>query len=255
MCKLWHRLLYEQPQLWQALSIQPPGEAASPADLERWRSGKLALVRRVAPLVREAQLHGGCFQAPPRPGSYLLADFLDCLDSTALRGLSIKQHAMPGQAEAAEDAMAAGVAACLQALAVRFPGLQALELRGPVSLPAAGAWALRQLRALRRLEIEAYEISEQLVQACAAGLQQLSGLELTGFQSLPSLRQLTVISQLEKLSVADPQSGDSGLELPPASAFPKLVLYRAHASCFAVRAGATLALLSICHWLFNFTAA
>jgi hypothetical protein len=108
--------------------------------VEQWRSGNLALVRRVAPLIREVQLRG-CFQTPPQPGSYLLADFPKCLVSTALRAFSIKQHAMPGQAEAAEDAMAAVVSACLQALAERFPGWQALELRGPVFLPAAVAWA------------------------------------------------------------------------------------------------------------------
>ena len=245
VCKLWRRLFYEQPQLWQALSIQPPVEAASPAEAEQWRSGKLAMVRRVAPLLRDVQLHG-CFQAPLQPGSFLLPDLLDCLDPTALRDISIRHHGTLGPAA---DREAAGVAvtAGLHVLAQSFPGLQALalDLRCPVPLPAAGAWALRQLGSLRQLEITAYVIPEQLVHACAAGLQQLTGLELTGFQSLPSLRQLTALAQLEALGVFDPQSGDSGLQLPSAAAFSKLASYTAHATCFAVSGGAARALLVV----------
>ena len=147
VCHLWHRLFYEQQKLWQALSIQPPAalarnsnQAEVKQNLKQWRSGKLALVQRVGPLVQAVELEG-CFQAPARPGSLVIAEFVDCLEPGTLRSLVIQQHSMPRQLEAAETT-AAAVTAGVEGVARHFTGLQTLLLAVQTRVPLSPAAAV-----------------------------------------------------------------------------------------------------------------
>jgi hypothetical protein len=187
VCKLWRRLFYEQRQLWETLDIVPPGQPLDSGDAAERRSAKLALARRVAPLVRDAHVQG-CFEAPRQPGSLSLADAFGSLDPAALRSLSAEQEDGADPLALEEEAYEAATSAGLQALAGRFPGLQTLtlHLEAAVRDPAA-IMALRQLGSLRQLAITAPGISADLMQGCAAAWRQLRCMRLVSVDPLPPL--------------------------------------------------------------------
>ena len=230
---MWRRLFYEQPQLWESLEIGPPDQPLELGNAAERCSAKLALARRVAPLVRDALVQG-CFEAPHQPGSFSLADVFGCLDPAALRSLSVEQEDRADPL-ALEEAYEAATSAGIQALAGRFPGLQTLTLRlvAAVRCPAA-IMALRQLGSLRQLGITAPGISADLMRGCAAAWRQLTCMRLVSMQPLPPLRHLMGLTQLEELVTLEAQNGGSGLQLLPAAAFPRLRSYSACAPSIAV---------------------
>lgn len=105
MCRQWRRLFYQQPSLWRSLEVCLPNEAHAA------RAGfphKLALLRRVAPLLEEASMVGASLDAVGNLAGVSggLAAFLEALQAaTALTSLQLEQPFLSREAAGALAAL------------------------------------------------------------------------------------------------------------------------------------------------------
>ncbi|KAL4425982.1 hypothetical protein ABPG75_009998 [Micractinium tetrahymenae] len=203
-CKRWQHAFFSTPaaQLWCTVEVcEPPGfEEWSMHEQEAWLAGRLRALRNVGPLVRELtvtfdeELLSECLQAlGPGPG--------------ALESLCMSCKSVPT------------TAANMRAL-LPFSRLQALEF-GLLSqpLPRNAGWVLRQLPALRSLDIGAVQFPPGFL-ADAAHLSQLTDLCLSSQLPLPDVQPLSALSRLNRLHLSERQGSDDGLSVLPGSCFP-----------------------------------
>lgn len=211
--KHWRRCFFECGELWRSLTLRPP----QPSDPQAasWLTAKRALLRRVG-----ASLEDLCL-------------------------LSMKPRADCTAQRAAGDA--AGSSRQLGALLDSLRPQQLPQLRSLAidcdSVPSSTAATLHKLRQLRGLAVHARgsaAIPADVVQAAAQALCLLTSLELSSFAApLPDVRQLTRLSGLVALALAEGQPGEEGeeeatadperparraqpMQPPPPAAFPAL---------------------------------
>jgi len=146
--KRWRSVVFSEPRIWRALSIQPSGQAS-------WFAGKLWLLQRVGGLVRSVTLHAPQAapipQVPLNPASLLAAFW-----------------AGPEQAAAAVEAAAA--------LLQHLPGVTDLVV--PLSntnLPAIQMHAVGTLGSLTSLQLCCQEPEEP--SSLGHALSRLTGLQ------------------------------------------------------------------------------
>ena len=220
-CKAWHRLVYEQPELWRSLRVHVPESGSttgggSPAPPLRWLAGKLALRRRVGPLVSRLHLVGsGSVGVPPQ--------LLPCLQQATLEELILTQ---PRELPPAMASTLTG-----------FSGLHSLELAvlGTRPLPLMTTQAVAAAPGLRRLTLMAGRLQPALLRGCLAA-QQLTLLELTSSDvPLPPLHPLTALTALRELSAFEWCSGAGGMRPLPLSAFPAIRRLAFRSTAFQVR--------------------
>lgn len=156
VCRLWRRLAYAQPAWWRRLAVSLPHPEQQEPAAQRF-SAKLALVRRVAPLVQEAVLEGFSLDALGLLAGQAdgLAAFLAALQqSTRLSSLTLDQPPLSAAAGAA---------------LVALTSLATLHRAG--GFGPQDAWALPQLRQLRELSVQASTL--QCSPLCALHLLHL----------------------------------------------------------------------------------
>lgn len=119
VCRQWRRLFYEQRELWRSLTIAVPLRFRA-VDVQACEC-KLALVRRVAPMVADFRI--GCVSHGreatfPEAGPDL-PRFLEALQSaTGLTSLHLTSHSDRGEPAGEVAKALAGLLPRLQALAV-----------------------------------------------------------------------------------------------------------------------------------------
>ncbi|KAL4434466.1 hypothetical protein ABPG75_000907 [Micractinium tetrahymenae] len=230
VCKRWRRLFLEEGSLWNRFRLVP---GRTVADAGSWLPCKLALLRRVAPLVRKLTVADG----PAGPGAWqldgsrggsssasrqpsLAAVLAECFPPPA-SGLVQLVISCAAQALPASTAEAVGRMSRLQGLAIEGASLP--------PAPALGA-LLGGLPALRALLLSSASapLPAGVVGTLVPHAARLTALELsTTSAALPpagTLDQLTGLSCLCSLTLADGRQGASldPLQLPAPAHFPSL---------------------------------
>ena len=203
-CKRLRTLFYEQPSVWRRFEVAPPASVDTESKLAHYYAAKLALLRRVAPLVQDfAVSPAGCDAGHVRQHVLLpVADFLPLLPPS-LTALDLNPTAggLPQQ-----------TIPLLQPLAA----LRRLRVRWLVHVDGLPA-ALQRMPQLQYLDVG--------MSSCPGGLvhsiRQLSGLTslnqtVTG--PVPDLGSLTQLAQLQHLTLMQ----FPPFRPPPPAAFPHL---------------------------------
>lgn len=188
--KRWRRCFFESSDLWRSLTLQPrppgfPQAAASTA-------AKRVVLCRVGGFLQHLCL---LFNDDAGPDAYLGRGG----DQTA--AISLLDSTAPSYAARLQ------LAALLDSLAPRvLPQLRSLTIFCDM-VPLGTASALRRLSTLHELGLVVNShapMPTEVVQAVAQSLSMLSFLELSSFAApMPDLQQLTQLSGLVKLSLAE----------------------------------------------------
>lgn len=159
MCRQWRRLFYQQRALWRSLEFRlPMNKTHAAAGFPH----KLALLRRVAPLLAEASIVGAGLDAVGNLAGVSggLAAFLGALQAaTALTSLQLEQPFLSREA--------AGALAALTSLR---------QLRRSGGFGQNDAAALTELSRLQALTVQHWSLEELFDQTLPHLSQQLTSL-------------------------------------------------------------------------------
>lgn len=216
VCRQWHRVLYEQPALWDKLAIDvPPAAKLTVEQAAAWLAGKEALLRRVAPLLAALAVGGEPLSSlaakAGRSSNSGVEALLAALPLAAVERLSITQ---------------------------RRGGGTSPQEPSTVFTPAT-AEAIAALPRLCDLTVGYSRATGHAVKALTA-LTCLTHLTLHSTGPVPGVHHLTSLSGLQELELCDGRAGaaaEHSVPLLPAAAFPALRRLAQAAYTLRVRAG------------------